>query len=126
MKPNLFVRWLEVIAFLLVAFLLPPSSISAQSLQDSMSTVQGIAEFAPPEFSYSSVFEHYHRYQEEAVTSWSKANSTVGRIGGWRYYAEEAQQPDSSAQQMNIPEQPMASPLDELNKLKGHGANHGN
>lgn len=49
-----------------------------------------LAPFVPPALSYSSVFENYHGYQDQEVASWLEAIETVGRIGGWRYYLEEA------------------------------------
>ena len=34
---------------------------------------------------------------DETVGSWREANDNVGRIGGWRTYLREAQQPDAPA-----------------------------
>lgn len=47
---------------------------------------------APP--AYRSAFEGYQPYTEEKPVNWKEANDSVGRIGGWREYAKEAQQPD--------------------------------
>lgn len=46
---------------------------------------------------YESVFARYRSYAGEKTGSWREANETVERIGGWRAYAREAQQPDSTA-----------------------------
>jgi hypothetical protein len=46
---------------------------------------------APSE--YRSALESYQPYTEEKIRPWKEANDTVGRIGGWRAYAKEAQQP---------------------------------
>jgi hypothetical protein len=46
--------------------------------------------------SYQSTLEEYQRFTEEKLISWQEANDTVGRIGGWRTYAREAQQPAGS------------------------------
>ena len=46
---------------------------------------------------YESVFARYQSYRDEKTGSWREANETVDRIGGWRAYAKEAQQPDSVA-----------------------------
>ena len=70
------------------------STTFGQSRQESVSATQKSAGFVPPDFSYFSVFDQYQRYQEEAVASWPEANVTVGQIGGWRFYAEEASQLD--------------------------------
>ena len=42
----------------------------------------------PPE--YRSVFEGYQRYSDQEIAPWRESNDTVGRIGGWRAYANEA------------------------------------
>jgi Cu(I)/Ag(I) efflux system periplasmic protein CusF len=39
----------------------------------------------------------YRRAGEVAVGSWREANDTVTRIGGWRAYAREANQPEAPA-----------------------------
>lgn len=41
---------------------------------------------------YRSVFSQYRRFDEQPMSPWAEANETVGRIGGWRAYAREAQQ----------------------------------
>ena len=46
---------------------------------------------------YESVFARYQSYRDEKTGSWREANETVDRIGGWRAYAKEAQQPDGVA-----------------------------
>lgn len=43
---------------------------------------------------YESSFARYRLLGEEKPVSWLDANDTVTRIGGWRVYAREAQQPD--------------------------------
>ena len=47
-----------------------------------------------PTLRYESSFAQYRRLGEEKPVSWRDANDTVTRIGGWRVYAREAQQPD--------------------------------
>lgn len=44
---------------------------------------------------YLSIFTRYQSYQEVPLSPWREANDNVGRIGGWRFYAREAQQPDA-------------------------------
>jgi hypothetical protein len=41
---------------------------------------------------HRSAFEGYQNFADEKVQSWKEANDTVGRIGGWRTYAKEAQE----------------------------------
>lgn len=44
-----------------------------------------------PEFR--SALEGYQPYTDEKTINWKEANDLTGRIGGWRAYAKEAQQP---------------------------------
>jgi hypothetical protein len=50
-------------------------------------------DFVAPALPYNSIFTEYQRFRDEPVGSWPAANDTVGRLGGWRYYLEEAAQP---------------------------------
>ncbi len=43
-----------------------------------------------------SAFEGYRRFTDAPPTDWRSANETVGRIGGWRAYAREAQGAESA------------------------------
>ena len=49
------------------------------------------ATSSAPEFR--SAFDSYQPYTEEKTINWKEANDLTGRIGGWRAYAKEAQQP---------------------------------
>lgn len=126
MRHNLNTRWLKFIfaspLFLLAELLLPLSPTCAQSGTEADYTTHNVSEFVLPDLSYSSVFDQYHGYQDEAVTSWPEANAAVGRIGGWRFYLEEAAQPDQSDSKSIIPQQPLAPPLlEKPGKHTGHG-----
>lgn len=48
-----------------------------------------------PPLVYDSPFARYRAFTEPEVASWRETNDTVGRIGGWRVYAKEAQGPGS-------------------------------
>ena len=47
-----------------------------------------------PTLIYQSSFTPYRRLDDGKPIAWREANDTVTRIGGWRVYAREAQQPD--------------------------------
>lgn len=53
------------------------------------------ASASVPAVVYESAFRHDRRRADGTVTPWRESNDTVGRIGGWRAYAREAQQPES-------------------------------
>jgi hypothetical protein len=40
---------------------------------------------------YRSAFSGYRGFADQPVAPWRESNDTVGRIGGWRTYAREAQ-----------------------------------
>ncbi len=45
---------------------------------------------------YKSAFEGYRAYSDDKMTSWRAANDEVARVGGWREYARQAQQPENT------------------------------
>ncbi|MGL6111140.1 MAG: hypothetical protein ACRC2B_13685 [Rubrivivax sp.] len=53
------------------------------------------AQARVPALSYESSFARYRRLSDDKALSWRDANDTVMRIGGWRAYAREAQDPVS-------------------------------
>ena len=44
--------------------------------------------------TYRSALENYQPYSAQQVQPWRESNDNVGRIGGWRAYAKEMNQPD--------------------------------
>lgn len=59
--------------------------------------VAGAASAQPALPAWRSAFEGYRPFADEPLTSWRESNDNVGRIGGWRAYAREAQQPAAPA-----------------------------
>ena len=53
------------------------------------------ATVAVPPVAYRSSFTGYRGLSEQPVGDWRAANDTVGRIGGWKAYAKEAQDPET-------------------------------
>lgn len=60
-----------------------------------------------PALTYESSFAQYRRLHDEKPAepgkAWREANDTVARIGGWRAYAREAQQPDQATATRPVP-----------------------
>ncbi len=54
------------------------------------------ARAAVPAPAYDSALSRYRRTGEPKPIPWRDANDSVARIGGWRAYAREAQQPEAS------------------------------
>jgi hypothetical protein len=54
--------------------------------------------------AFRSAFEGYQPYADDGAPEWKKANDEVGKIGGWRAYAREAQGNQKSEGQSSRPE----------------------
>ena len=52
------------------------------------------ASDAPILVEYKSTFTNYRPFVDQPIVSWREANDTVAKIGGWRTYAKESQQPE--------------------------------
>lgn len=71
--------------------------MSAASAQKTPAADPLDAQAQVPRLTHDSSLAQYRRMSVESVGSWRKANDNVGRIGGWRTYLREAQQPDAPA-----------------------------
>ena len=75
-----------------------------------------------PTLSYRSSFTPYRRLDDGKPVSWREANDTAARIGGWRVYAREAQQPDPAAVPKPAGPTPAAVPNETAKPMPaGHG-----
>lgn len=82
-----------------------------------------------PALTYQSSLSQYRMLGDEKPVSWREANDTVARIGGWRVYARQAQQPDAvstakpaATDSVASPAGPASSPVpNETPKPAGHG-----
>lgn len=61
----------------------------AAALWSGLSGAQAPAPAAAA--AWRSAFQGYQPYAEAPLAPWRESNDTVGRIGGWRVYAREAQ-----------------------------------
>jgi hypothetical protein len=88
---------LLALGWLLPAGLLLSISLAhAQSSSETVSTVQNNTASVAPFIQYRSVFIQYQGFNEQPVLPWRETNDAVGKIGGWRFYAKEASQPDAA------------------------------
>lgn len=69
-------------AFICLAWLLPASSWAESP--DPLD-----AQAATPALHYQSPLKAYQGFSEQPLHDWREANDLVGRIGGWRTYAQE-------------------------------------
>lgn len=108
-------RWLPPAALCALAFATaaqtPPSPARQPDPLDHGAKVPAVA--------YESAFSRYRRAGDDKAIPWREANDTAARIGGWRAYAREAQQPDPA------PSAPAAMPAKPDAKVmptpQGHG-----
>lgn len=70
--------------------------------------------------SHDSVLGRYKRFEEPPVLPWREANDTVGRIGGWKAYAQE--KAAGTAAQKAAPE--AAAPPSATPAQSGHQGHH--
>ena len=64
--------------------------------------------------AYRSVFEGYQPYNAEKIVPWKESNDTVGKVGGWRAYAQEAQG-------LQAPRAAQPAPAGAVDPHAGHG-----
>lgn len=70
------------------------------------------AQAATPALHYQSPLKAYQGFSEQPLHNWRQANELVGRIGGWRTYAQEpyAQEPYSQDVPAPQPAEPAGEP----------------
>lgn len=88
-------------AWAVVFVALAGGAVNAQTFGPAASGAE--TSEAAADLAYKSTFEGFKRFTDEKVISWKEANDNVGRIGGWREYAKEARQPESSAVHATVP-----------------------
>jgi len=99
-------KLLRTIGLSLAAMALPALGFAQQQARPDPADPRSSA----PSISYVSPLQQYHPLGDEQVTSWKAANDLVEKIGGWRIYAKEAQEPEPAAEQAGRPYQPSAPP----------------
>lgn len=76
------------------------------------------AQAATPAVHYQSPLKTYQGFSEQPLQDWREANELVGRIGGWRTYAQEPYTEEVSAQQATDPA--VESPAKPMEQHHGH------
>ncbi len=62
-----------------------------------------------PPLAHQSSFADYQGFSEQEVKDWRERNDNVGRIGGWRAYAEESRPTKPAAKPPVVPAVPAAA-----------------
>jgi len=79
---------------LLSGLLLSSSLAVAQPVSNDGTAAQSTTEPSAFQLQYFSVFTRYQSFREQPLLPWQEINDTVGKIGGWRFYVRDAQQPE--------------------------------
>jgi hypothetical protein len=96
MYQRLLVAWtLSIATVAPLAWAQPAPDRSKPDPQDARASV--------PPVTYQSPLATYRGLSEGKVMSWKETNDNVGRIGGWRVYAKEAQQPEAAERSQATP-----------------------
>lgn len=103
----------------LVAAVAPAASAAPPDPSDPAAIV------APTAFA--SPLAAYRPWAPPATKSWREVNDTVARIGGWRVYLREAQQPDPAPATSSPPSRTNAAPMPAPapGGAHGHHGGHG-
>jgi hypothetical protein len=64
------------------------------------------AKASVPALTFRSSFSRYRGLSDDKPVGWREANDAVARIGGWRVYAREAQQPEATPSGTDAPTSP--------------------
>ncbi len=87
--PNRISRWLVPIALSAATLAAHSQPVPKAAQPDPLD-----AQAQVPALVYLSALGRTHHGQGGGLVDWREANDTVRRIGGWRAYAREAQQPE--------------------------------
>jgi len=110
-----FTSWLRPAALCALAF-----AATAQTPPATSRKVDPLdASAAVPAATYETSLSRYRRAGDDKAIPWRESNDTAARIGGWRAYAREAQQPEPA------PSAPAAAPAKPYPQVmpmpQGHG-----
>lgn len=86
-------RGLAGLALLFAATIAPAQSASPRAERPDPLDPQARV----PAAAYPSALAAYRRQGDAKPMPWKEANETVNRVGGWRAYARETQQPEPAA-----------------------------
>ncbi len=72
--------------------------------------------------SFVAVLQNYQAFVDEPVGSWVEANAMVGRLGGWRSYAQEVYRKEQVGVGKQDAEQGADSPASREHPVPGREA----
>ncbi len=89
--------------FLPMSVLLTVAFAHAQPMPGAVPTAPVSSASTATPLQYFSIFTQYQPFKEQPLLPWREANDAVEKIGGWRFYAKEAQQADAAGKPAGPP-----------------------
>lgn len=83
--------WRRLLSALCLATALPVAASPTAAAPSTQAGDPATAHAPVPPVVHRSAFDGYRRNADAATAPWKRSNEAVGRIGGWRTYAREAQ-----------------------------------
>ena len=96
-------RWLVRATLCTSAFAVQAQGNGAQTPAPAARSDPLDAKANVPALNYRSSFSRYRAFGDDKPAPWREANEAVARIGGWRVYAREAQQPEPAPSGADAP-----------------------
>ena len=96
-------RWLVRAALCTSAFAAQAQGAGSPTAAPATRSDPLDAKASVPRLTYSSPFSRFRGLGDDKPMSWREANDAVARIGGWRVYAREAQQPEATPSGTDAP-----------------------
>ncbi|MES2069296.1 MAG: hypothetical protein V4488_03035 [Pseudomonadota bacterium] len=96
MYPIISTNWRRLAIAWLAASVIPliPLTGFAQEAKRDQRPDPLDAQAAVPAPGYRSSLQDYRPHAGQEVSAWKELNDATARVGGWRAYAKQAQQPD--------------------------------
>ena len=122
MNPSIFPSRLRLVLAML-AILTLGQNVLAQETSRSQRPNPADAQAIVPPVVYLSTLQNYRPFTDQEVGSWKELNDTTARIGGWRVYAKQAREPDTTdtkpaAKEKETPATDKAKPMDHSSHTK--------
>lgn len=90
------------VTLLFVSYSLPIRAQSGSDIAGNRADPADASVRVPP-LVHRSSFAAYQAFSEQEVKDWRESNDNVGRIGGWRTYAQEARKPAAKPPAVPVP-----------------------
>lgn len=95
MNPSIFPSRLRLGLPTLALFIMVQNVLAQEASRSQRPNPADARAIVPP-VVYLSTLQNYRPFTDQEVGSWKELNDTTARIGGWRAYAKQAREPDTT------------------------------